>query len=207
MNKPIGAAALVAGIVALAASALAQGAGGAKPADTPADMAGRPNQWGYKFGRSYDAEIAAAQVHRVPFENEHVMLMEVSNPPGYRMQMHGHPYPSIFARMSGGTTAQGLAPSERFLEPDGKQNGQNWRNGAPPTGLKFPNCTAADPQSPHLPVNSSDAPLHFYRLEFKRIDQDNPQAMKKLYAKTPMINRLYENDVVRLLEVTIQPGG
>lgn len=205
MKKPLRAGIVTWATCCAAAVTLAQAA--AVPAQ-PGDMDGRPNKWGYAFGRAYDAEIAAGQVHQVPFQDDHVMLMEVSNPPGYRMQMHGHPYPSIFARMTAGAAAgQGLKPSERFLEPDGKQNGQNWRNAPPPAGAMFPTCTAADPQSPHLPVNVSDVPLHFYRLEFKRIDDDEPAAVKAAYAGKPLARKLYENDVVRLLEITIAPGA
>ena len=78
---------LASGLVLLgAASALA------------AEGTGKPNAYGYNYPRSLDAEVAAPQVHLVHYKDAHVMLMEVSNPPGYHMQMHGHPYPSVFAR-------------------------------------------------------------------------------------------------------------
>ena len=59
---------------------------------------------GYPYPASYDAEIADPDVHRVLFENENIMFLEVSNPPELDVQMHGHPYPSVFARDTGERT-------------------------------------------------------------------------------------------------------
>ena len=166
----------------------------------------RPNEWGYNYPRSYDAETAAPSVHRIRYEDDHIQFMEVSNPPGYHMQMHGHPYPSVFARMSGGLSPQGLAPSEKFLDPAGSLNGQGWRNGPPPQGAAFPTCTAADPQAPHLPVNTSDTPLHFYRIEWKRIDQKDSSELAARYSGYAMEIVRYDSEATRLVEVTIPAG-
>jgi hypothetical protein len=167
----------------------------------------RPNEWGYKYPRSYDAEIAAPTVHRLRYEDDHIQFLEVANPPGYAMQMHGHPYPSVFARMSGGLTTQGLAPSEKTLDPSSPQNGQNWRNGPAPQGAEFPTCTAADPQAPHLPVNTTDTPLHFYRIEWKRLDQKTPRDLTARYRGRAMEIVRYESEATRLVEVTIPAGA
>ncbi|MEG8031182.1 hypothetical protein QP179_06090 [Sphingomonas aurantiaca] len=75
------------------------------------------NRASYEFPFRYDAEIAAPMVHRVRYADDHIMLLEVANPPGYPMQMHGHPYPSVFARSSGRTSLGGLGPREQYLEP------------------------------------------------------------------------------------------
>jgi len=167
----------------------------------------RPNEWGYKYPRSYDAEIAAPTVHRLRYEDDHIQFLEVSNPPGYAMQMHGHPYPSVFARMSGGLTPQGLAPSEKVLDPTSAQNGQNWRDGPAPQGAEFPTCTAADPQAPHLPVNTTDTPLHFYRIEWKRVDEKNPRGVTARYKGRAMEITRYESEATRLVEVTLPAGA
>ena len=138
----------------------------------------RPNRWGYNYPRSYDAEIAAPEVHRLHYEDVHIQFLEVANPPGFKMRMHGHPNPSVFADNSGGGQAQNgrqlraLPQTQRFLDPDSPLNGQHWRHGPAPSGFMYPTCTDADPQAPHLPQNGSDYPLHFYRIEFKRMDQD-----------------------------------
>jgi hypothetical protein len=166
-----------------------------------------PNHWGYDFPRDYDAEIAAADVHEVHYKDAHVMLMEVSNPPGYQMKMHGHPYPSVFARDSLNPPAGAdLTGTARFLEPGSNRNGQNWAEGPPAKGGQFPACTSADPQAPHMPANGGSWPLHFYRMEFIFADQENLAAAKTRYANYPARKELYENDAIKFVEWTIRPG-
>lgn len=166
----------------------------------------KPNAWGYSYPRALDAELAAPQVHQIHYADAHVALMEVSNPPGYRMQMHGHPYPSVFARDTPAPNpGQGALAGERFLDPASPRNGQNWTVGGPPKGAAFPTCAAADPQDPHQPVNNSDAPLHFYRLEFKALDEARRGAAAR-YARNPERRVLYQTEALRLVEVTLQPG-
>ena len=163
------------------------------------------NRWGYNFAPSYDAEIAAPTVHRVRYSDDHIMLMEVANPPGYAMQMHGHPYPSIFARSSGRTNIGGGGPGDGYLEPNGGRNGEHWHSAPAPTNTPSLECTAADPQAPHRPVNHGVAPQHFYRIEFKRIDDDDPGRGDAHYARAGE-RKLYEDEVVRLFDVILLPG-
>lgn len=163
------------------------------------------NHWGYDFPPSYDAEIAAPAVHRVRYADDHIMLMEVANPPGYAMQMHGHPYPSIFARSSGRTNIGGSGPGDGYLEPHGGRNGEHWHSAPAPAKTPSLECTAADPQAPHRPVNHGVAPQHFYRIEFKRIDEDEAGSQALRYARAGE-RKLYEDDVVRLFDVTLLPG-
>jgi hypothetical protein len=171
------------------------------PRSVSADLKDTPrNRWDYNFPSSYDAEIAAPAVHRIRFQDDHIILMEVANPPGYEMQMHGHPYPSIFARSSGRTNTGGKGPTDTYLEPDGNRNGEHWHNALPPKGYEFPLCTAADPQAPHRPMNKGPAPQHFYRIEFKRIDQDNTAHSAHPAASE---NTLFEDDAVRLVEIFV----
>lgn len=187
---------------------------------TPGKEPGRPNKWGYAYPHALDAEIAAPLVHRMRYEDDHIQFLEVVNPPGYQMQMHGHPYPSVFARMSGapgsgggisntviGAAGGGGAGAVDIkMDPNSPQNGQGWRNGPPPKGEQFPVCTSADPQAPHKPSNGSDTPLHFHRIEFKRVDEEAPERLNALYAgRKPEVVR-YQDAAVRLVEVTVQPG-
>jgi hypothetical protein len=46
---------------------------------------------------SMDAQNAAPKNHKVLFENDHVLLLEVTIEPGETENMHGHKWPSIFA--------------------------------------------------------------------------------------------------------------
>ena len=135
---------------------------------------------GYSFPASYDAEIADPNVHRVLYEDAHVMFLEVANPPDFDVQMHGHPYPSVFARDTGGepvttagaSRAAGLPLDDTHLDPNNIFAGQGWGQGGPPEGLEYPRCTAAPPEGPHKPINHNKVPVHFYRIEFRRLDGD-----------------------------------
>ena len=164
------------------------------------------NRWGYDFPPSYDAEVAAPAVHRVRYVDDHIMLMEVANPPGYPMQMHGHPYPSVFARSSGTTHLGGGGPSDQYLEPAGGRNGEHWRSAPPPRNTPSLECTAADPQAPHRPVNHGLVPQHFYRIEFKWFDEDVPPGARALPYRQAADRKLFEDDGVRLYEVSVPPG-
>jgi hypothetical protein len=44
--------------------------------------------------------------------------------------------------------------------------------GRPPAGMIAPTCSAATPQPPHAHINGGEAPGHFYRFEFVRVDGD-----------------------------------
>ena len=39
--------------------------------------------------------------------------------------------------------------------------------------MSVPTCTTVPPQAPHTIRNSSALPLHYYRIEFKRVDGDD----------------------------------
>jgi len=160
-----------------------------------------PNAWGYDFAPRYDAEVAAPAVHRIRYGDDHILLMEVANPPGYAMQLHGHPYPSIFARSSGTTHLGGGGPGDQYLEPTGGRNGEHWHSAPPPRATPSLECTAADPQAPHRPVNRGTVPQHFYRIEFRHFDETGTQT-----ALRGGETRLYEDAAVRLVAVRLPPG-
>jgi hypothetical protein len=119
--------------------------------------------WGaYPYPASYDAKIADPDVHRVLFENANIMFLEVSNPPGLDVRMHGHPYPSVFARDTGsGQSTAGIPVEETHLDPTSPFAGKGWGQGPAPPGLEFPRCTTAPPEAPHKPINHGTVPVHF----------------------------------------------
>ncbi|HEY1462658.1 MAG TPA: hypothetical protein VGF44_04500 [Terriglobales bacterium] len=184
---------------------------------------------GYPYPASYDAEVADPNVHRVLFENENIMFLEVANPPELDVHMHGHPYPSVFARDTGsGPGVAGVPIAESHLDPASPFAGKGWGQSGPPAGLQFPLCTTAPPEAPHKPINHGTVPVHFYRIEFRRLDgADFLTHWKSWYPwmldpTKPLTNSepgsdsvlaapndyqlLYEDGHVRLLEVTVRPG-
>jgi hypothetical protein len=73
---------------------------------------------GYPYPAKYDAEIADPDVHRVLFESANIMFLEVANPPELDVRMHGHPYPSVFARDTGASqTTSGVVLDDVHLDP------------------------------------------------------------------------------------------
>jgi len=207
------------------------GRGGARAATEPP----RAPWGGYSYPASYDAEVADPDVHRVLYEDENVMFLEVANPPGLDVKMHGHPYPSVFARDAGAgpaaaglSTTAGVAMKDELLDPKGTFNGEGWGQGPPPKGLQFPRCTTSPPQGPHKPINKSDVPVHFYRIEFRRLDGEEiathwkewypwmsgpakgtsvaQQGMDSIAAAPDNYRLLYEDGHVRLVEVGVRPG-
>jgi len=123
---------------------------------------------------------------------------------------------------------------ESHLDADSPFAGKGWGQGPPPSGLAFPSCTTAPPEAPHRPINHSKAPVHFYRLEFRRLDGDglaahwkewypwmlqppkpvpparaakqNSALYDSLLAAPNNYQLLYEDSHVRLLEVAVRPG-
>lgn len=189
---------------------------------------------GFPYPDEYDSTVAAAEVHHVRYVDSHVRLVEVAYFPGVHGQMHGHPFPSVFAIDSPMPKSYNIQ-----LDPDHKIL---IGRGIPPKGMEYPFCRTMNPQSPHAETNQDTWPHHFYRLEFFRIDgKDIEQRWKEWYPaptnlvaashlqKTPDGAKfsdgwpypikfdtyqaapnnqkvLYEDAHIRMVEVTIRPG-
>lgn len=137
---------------------------------------------GYPFPRSWDAEIADSDVHRVFYEDPHIMLIEVDNPPLLHVKMHGHPFTSVFAHDSTTGPHNPDAPAvakdqvDPHLDPSSSYNNMGGDTAPAPAGMKWPTCTPAAAQAPHQgPFNTGLAPNHFYRLEFLRVEGNDFQ--------------------------------
>jgi hypothetical protein len=203
---------------------------------------------GYNFPRALDAEIADSDVHRILYQDDRIMFMEVNNPPALDVHMHGHPYASVFAHDS--TTGAKAGPQPAYasgptrLDPNSPYNNMGSSDAPAPEGMQWPTCTDSAPQAPHRPYNANVAPNHFYRLEFLRLDGEDLQTrwkewypemtqpekpVKDLVPGTalgpnfseqwpyPIVydsiqaapnnyKLLFEDAKMRLLEVTIRPG-
>jgi mannose-6-phosphate isomerase-like protein (cupin superfamily) len=204
---------------------------------------------GYPFPRWLDAEIADSDVHRVHYEDEHVMLLEVSNPPLLDVHMHGHPFISVFAHDSDTGARNPAAPAappggNGPMDPTSPYNDMGSGEGPAPHGMKWPTCTTAAPQAPHRPFNSNLNPNHFFRIEFLRVEGEDfqrhwkewypsmtapvkpvkdivrgpapgpnfseqwpyPIVYDSIQAAPNNYRLLFENEKMRLLEVTVRPG-
>jgi len=145
-----------------------------KDVKPPANAPRLSAAWPYPL--AYDSVVAAPNNHRLLYENDHVRLVEVTIRPGELENMHGHPYPSVFAYDAVGSGPigargnQAATIQDHYLDPASRQNGQDRVVAGLPQGMDAPGCATMGPQAPHKARNTSSVPLHFYRIEFKRID-------------------------------------
>ena len=127
-------------------------------------------QWPYPI--AYDSIQAAPNNYKLLFEDGKLRFIEVTIRPGETTPMHGHPYPTVFIYNS--ISGDPSLVTETFLDPDSAINGQGAGHGGPPKRLDLtvPLCATMAQQAPHKIHNSGTVPLHYYRLEYKRIDGD-----------------------------------
>jgi hypothetical protein len=134
----------------------------------------------WPFPIDYDAPLAAPNNHRLLFEDGHVRLVEVTIRPGETENVHGHPYSSVFAYdqviPASAAPAKGGMVNDHKLDPASLLNGQD--QSVPATLAEFQglSCSTMGPQAPHAVTNRGTVPIHFYRIEFKRIDGDDLKA-------------------------------
>jgi len=124
-------------------------------------------EWPYNVG--YSSTTAAPANHTVRYQDDHVELIEVAIRQRETENMHGHPYPSVYAD-DGGFSPAGAMYQNRSIEKDftvpwGKLT-------SPFDAGMFPICFSAIPEPPHQVSVKAGPPQHFYRVHFKRVDGD-----------------------------------
>jgi hypothetical protein len=127
----------------------------------------------WKWPSNMDAPIAAPKNHKVLFENENVSLLEVTIQPGEQEKLHGHQYPSVFAM-------DAIQPRGEDVKEDGSVSPARDRFNT--TG-PYPFAFRMGPQAPHGFHNLDTIPQHFYRLQFKRVDGNNVENLKRYVTK------------------------
>jgi hypothetical protein len=128
-------------------------------------------QWPYPI--VYDSIQAAPNNYKLLFEDAKMRLIEVTIRPGETTPMHGHPYPSVI--VYNGISGDPSLLTEVRLDPGSPLNGQGAGRAAAPKlyNLKSPTCETMAPEAPHKIHNGGAVPLHYYRIEYKRIDGDD----------------------------------
>jgi hypothetical protein len=111
--------------------------------------------WPYSIALDYKA---APNNYKLLYEDPHIRLIEVTVRSGETSNISGNPYPAVLAldAISGG--------------PSVDLNGQNGGSGPAPPNFEAPSCLTSAPQPPHAIHNAGATPIHFYRIDFKRID-------------------------------------
>jgi hypothetical protein len=93
--------------------------------------------------------------------------------PGETTPAHGDPYASVLAFNTVAVDAREIVDTK--LDPKSPLNGHRVGEGPPPSvfNMSAPTCTTVPPQAPHTIRNNNPIPLHYYRIEFKRVDGDD----------------------------------
>ncbi|HKQ87632.1 MAG TPA: hypothetical protein VJS43_12790 [Candidatus Acidoferrales bacterium] len=113
-----------------------------------------------KWPLSLEAVHAAPNVHHILFENDSVRLLEVTVQPGQTEPRHWHMYPSVFA-------INGVQAALTDHTDTGTTNRQRQYED---TDWSQPQCRTMPVQAPHQVTDTDSFPVHFYRLEFKKMD-------------------------------------
>jgi hypothetical protein len=118
---------------------------------------------------SMDAQNAAPKNHKVLFENDHVLLLEVTIEPGETENMHGHKWPSIFAY----DAVQPKLNNHTLVDDARQLVGREFED----KDWYEPQYRPLGPEAPHQVTILDPFPQHFYRLEFKKMDGKSIEKM------------------------------
>jgi hypothetical protein len=138
------------------------------------------SDWPYPL--AYDSIQAAPNNYKLLFENGKLRLLEVTVRPGETTPMHGTPYPHVMAFNSIDLNSPDI--TDKKMDPSSPFNGQGAGQGHAPTTqhLTEPTCTTMAARAPHAIHNGGTVPLHYYEIDYKRIDGDGLTAnWKKWY--------------------------
>jgi hypothetical protein len=123
-------------------------------------------EWPYPM--AYDSVNAAPKNNKLLYEDNKLRLFEVTIRPGERERMNGQPYPSVYFHDAPLPDAAQVV--DMPLDPNSALNGQGAGHGSAPQGIRYPTCETMAPLAPHQVTNNGSFPIHYYRLEFKRLD-------------------------------------
>lgn len=114
----------------------------------------------WKWPVSMEATHAAPRNHHILFENDSVRLLEVTVQPGQTEPLHWHMYPSVFA-INGVQAALADHTADSTTNRPRQYEDADWSQ---------PQCRTMPVQGPHQVTDTDSFPVHFYRLEFKKMD-------------------------------------
>ena len=113
----------------------------------------------WRWPDSMDAVAASPQNHRVLYEDENIRILEVTTQPGTKNNMHDHKWPSVFIN-------DRMLPKGKDYTWDGKVTTRE----RSPADAPYPLMRRMGPQEPHAFENLDTFPMHFYRMEFKKLE-------------------------------------
>jgi mannose-6-phosphate isomerase-like protein (cupin superfamily) len=149
-----------------------------------------------------DAVKAAPETHKVIFENEHVRVLEVTNAPHSKEPVHTHCWPStLYIQQTGDIIVRDADGKVLF---DARQLKENEKQ-------KAPFVLWASSEGPHSDENRDDLPAKLIQIEDKGATNRSqetcpwPANLDGVKAAPETHKVIFENEHVRVLEVTIAP--
>ena len=122
----------------------------------------------WPYPEKYDSIKAAPKNNKLLFEDVKLRFIEVTIRPGETEPMNGQPYPAVYFHEEPMPDASQIV--DKKLDPNSALNGQGAGHGTAPAGMDFPTCDTLAPLAPHEVTNHGTIPIHYYVLEFKRLD-------------------------------------
>lgn len=122
----------------------------------------------WPYPASLDSYKASPNTNRLLWEDGKMRLIEVLIRPGETEAMHGNPYPSVLAF----DADSGVSPTVKFMDAKSPLNGQGRVDSAILAEFPTIRCANEGPRAPYAITNTGKTPIHYYRIEFKRIDGD-----------------------------------
>jgi hypothetical protein len=131
------------------------------------------DKWPYPI--VYDSIKAAPNNFHLLFEDGKLRFIEVMIRPGETTPMYGDPYPAVLAFNTTNNINDASTVKDTNLDPNSELNGQGSGFGRAPNvrGMTVPTCMTTAPRAPHKVYNAGNVPLHYYRIEYKRIDGED----------------------------------
>lgn len=162
-----------------------------------------------------DAVRAAPDSHKVLFDNSMIRVLEVRVPPGTKEPFHHHRWPSIFINLDAG----GSISAYRYYDEDGGVKHDRPQMNHPEKNIPEWRITWMEPEPLHAIENTETAESSrtpkwkpaTLRVELKsRPLPDDigawPDELDAVRAAPDSHKVLFENAMIRVLEVSIPPG-
>jgi hypothetical protein len=137
-----------------------------------------PDEWpttfwpakSWPWSPKLDSVTAAPHNYSVLWESDKLRLVEVLIRPGETVPLHDEPYPAVLG-FDAPIPDSSLIVDAPLVKDDPRNDALGAR-GSPPPNKSYPTCATSAPQAPLRITNHGDFPIHYYRVEYKRIDGD-----------------------------------
>jgi hypothetical protein len=122
----------------------------------------------WPYAKTYDSVVAAPGNNKLLFESDKLRLIEVTIPPGTTEPMNGQPYPAVY--LYDRPLPEPALITDTPMDPASPLNGQGAGHGTAPPDTDGPSCDTMAPLAPHTVANHSGVAIHYWVVEFKRVD-------------------------------------